>query len=227
MAAFLLPGGHKCWPLTHNPAMTNLHDILWRNEMQVLTPELIIGIEYGASTAAGTPIGNRKPLIDSLGEFVGKAGAVSFHVERLADCLEEVRLQHADQWDEIEPIRTGLNPDYERQIEMERTGAYVLFTARDSEGVLVGNTSCYLFKSIHTQRLIAKEDTMYLVPVVRKGMLAVKFFRYCEEQLIRAGAMEITVSVKTTNEAHKLWERQGYLWTDRVLTKIIEANQDV
>ena len=202
----------------------NLHEILWRNENQVLTPELIAGILHGAFMVEDQPLINSigGPGTNSIGGLFPEPGQVVFTIERLSDRLDELIPMHQAQWDEIEPIREGLKPNYQGMIDAEKAGRYVLFTAR-KDGVLIGNTSCYLYQSMHTQKLVAKEDTMYLVPSARKGMTAIKFFKYCEERLIAAGAQEITISVKTTNDAHKLWERQGYQWTDRVLSKMIEA----
>lgn len=190
----------------------NIHDILWSNQGQRLTPELIVGILHGATTQPDNA------LINTIGDEKEEYNGVTFQVERLADCFDEVVAQHQAQWDEVEKVREDLNPDYEGVLARERAGTYVLFTAR-KDGELVGNTGCYLFRSMHNQDLSAKEDTMYLAPEVRKGRTAIKFFRYCESQLRRTGVEEITVQVKTTNKAYMLWEREGYTWTDRVLTK--------
>lgn len=196
----------------------NLYEILWRNSGQVLTPELIVGILHGAAA----PATEDNTLLSKLGPSEQKCGDVTFQIELLADCLDEVKQHHIDQWNEVERARQDLNPDYDTVLRKEREGFYLLFTAR-KDGKLVGNTGCYLYKSMHNQKLAAKEDTMYLAPEARKGFTAVRFFKYCEKQLLRTGVEEITISVKTTNSVYKLWERQGYEWTDRVYTKTFEV----
>lgn len=200
----------------------DINDILWRNEGQLLTPELIVGILHGALQP---PELVDNALINTLGEFTASFGGVTFQVERLYDILEDIKVMHEQQWNEVEAVREGLNPDYDALLAKEFGGSYVLFTARRN-GELVGNTTCYLYRSMHNGKLCAKEDSMYLVPSARKGRTAMKFFSYCEAQMVQAGAREITVSVKTTNKAHLLWERAGYTWTDRVLTKTFEEGAE-
>lgn len=190
-----------------------IHEILWRNEGQVLTPELIVGILHGVMQK------DDNALILSLGEFTDEYKGVMFHVERLADCLDEVKTLHQTQWEEVERVRDHLDPDYDAIINAETSGRYVLFTAK-RDGVMIGNCGIYLYQSAHNKMLCAKEDTMFLVSKERKGLMASKFFDYCESMLTeKAGVKEVTMKVKTTNKAHVLWIRKGYIWTDRVLTK--------
>jgi len=200
--------------------MQSIIQALWRNQGQVLTPEMIHGLVV-CSTPAPPPdlwVKARFPVEPE------DSNGIVFDVERLASVLPEVSKHHVDQWNEVEGLREELRPNYDYMLDAERNGRYVLFTAR-RDGVLIGNTSCYLYDSLHTGKRAAKEDTMYVVPSERRGMMAVRFFRYCERQLVAFGAREITVQVKTTNRAHKLWERQGYQFTDRVLSKLIERDE--
>lgn len=199
--------------------MADYSDALWRNQGQVLTPELILGI---LQTSAPVPPED-KTVAYVHGRCPEQHGNILFQIEAMRDIFDELREHHQMQWDEVEGVRSDLNPNYEYLLSAERSGKYVVFTARDiSTGQLVGNTACYLYNSTHTGKPAAKEDTMYVRPEARKGMMAVRFFKYCEKQLVSLGAQEITVSVKTTNEVYKLWERQGYTFTDRVLTKTFE-----
>lgn len=190
---------------------------LWRNQGQVLTPELIHGL-----AVCSAPVLEAPQDVVSMGNILSNQyGSVVFQVERLADILDEVSEHHKKQWDEIETHREGLNPNYEYMIDAEKQGRYVLFTARKQRR-LIGNTGCYVYESLHTKKLSAKEDTMYIVPEERKGMFAVHFFKYCEAALKSLGVEEVTVQVKTSNKVYKLWERQGYVFTDRVLSKNIK-----
>jgi hypothetical protein len=63
---------------------------------------------------------------------------------------------------------------------------------------------------------------MYVIPEERRGLMAVKFFLFFEDRLRDLGVSEFTVQVKTTNRAYKLWERQGYTFSDRVMSKILD-----
>lgn len=196
--------------------MNNLLDVLWRNQGQVLTPELILGLSHALAPA---PTAEKQRILDKTGTCTESYKDVVFQIESIRQIFDEVAAQHRAQWDEVEPSREGLNPNYEYIFDSEDAGRYLLFTSR-KDGRLVGNVGCYLYPSLHTQKLSAREDALYIVPDSRKGMLAVKFFKYCEGILVNKLAVEeITISTKTTNEVHKLWERQGYKFTDRILTK--------
>jgi hypothetical protein len=200
--------------------MDGLAEILWRNHGQVLTPELIAGVLHAATPPPPETLDHS--IAARLGPTPASYKGATFQIERLRDAFDEVSAQHLAQWDEVEPARTGFNPNYEYAFGAEDAGRYVLFTAR-RDNVLIGNVGCYLYNSLHTQKLAAKEDVLYLVPEERKGYLAVKFFRYCEDVLVNMLAVkEVTISVKTTNEVYRLWERQGYKFTDRVLTRTFE-----
>lgn len=207
--------------------LTKLHAVLWGNAGQKLTPELIVGILAGAEVAS-VEEPEDKSWFGQFGYRLEEYKGLEFRVELLSDCLDEVSKQHIAQWNEVEPVRTGLNPNYEGMLARERIGQYVLFTARDAvTKELLGNTSCYLYRSMHNGKLAAKEDTMYLDPRARKGMNAVRFFKYCEARLVEFGVREISLTVKTTNEVHKLWERQGYMFAERTYTKTFEDSEDV
>lgn len=194
--------------------MNNISDILWRNQGQVLTPELIFGISH----AATPPPAPNTSLLDQYGAQQIAVSGVTFQVDRLADIVDEIAPHHQAQWNEVEVERTDWNPDYQQAALTEAAGKYVLFTAR-RDGKLIGNMGCYLYHSLHNQKLSAKEDTMYLVPEERRGSLAIRFIQYCEDVLLMYGVEQITVTVKTSRDVGKLWERRGYAFTDRVLTK--------
>lgn len=198
----------------------NIHELLWNNVDQRLTPELIVGILAGAN-APVEPVDNS--IVHTLPEVVANSsyGAYSFSVEPILSCFDELTAQHKSQWDEVEQVRQVFNPDYDAIIRSEYAGSRVQFVVR-KDGVMVGNCGCYIMRSLHTQQLKASEDTMYIARDHRKGMLAVRFFKFCESVLLHLGVKEISVTTKVSNNVHKLWERQGYEFSDRVLSKVFE-----
>lgn len=201
--------------------MTISNEALWRNQGQVLTPELILGI-LQASMPVPPP---SREIVTNYGACAEVKNGITFQMERFSTIAPEVKAQHVAQWEEVEEAREGLCPNYDYVLTCEQQGKYVLFTAR-RDGKLVGNTGCYLYNSLHTNKPAAKEDTMYVVPEERRGRTAIYFFQYCERQLVKLGAQEITVSTKTSNDVHRLWERQGYTFTDRVLTKTFSTGDE-
>jgi GNAT superfamily N-acetyltransferase len=150
-------------------------------------------------------------------------GEFTFAVEKIEDIREEVKPLHQAHWDETEIHRHGLelNPDYEAFARYERAGRYVLFTLR-REGKLVGNCAMYVDRSMHTQTLIATEDTLYLLPEARRGRVASRFVTYVEKVLKQLGAKEICVTVKTVNKAGRFFGMLGYKHVENGLMKILE-----
>ena len=199
----------------------NIHEILWNNEGQRLTPELIVGILTGIESGKPPMPVPLWQLVPPELSSIAYAKYV-FCVEPLPNCFAELAEQHQAQWSEVERVRQVLDPDYDALLHSEQVGKRIQFTIRDEQGQLVGNCGCYVTVSTHTKQLKGSEDTMYIAPEHRKGLLAVKFFKYCESVLLSLGVKEIGVTTKVTNDVHKLWQRQGYEFSDRVLTKVFE-----
>lgn len=152
---------------------------------------------------------------------------LTFQVERIRDVVEDINPLHLAHWQETELYRHGqpFNPDYASFISSERAGRYMLFTVRHA-GEMVGNCGVYIHKSIHTQLLIATEDTLFIRKDHRKGRVGIDFFRYCEGILGALGVAEVRFDVKTTNKVWKAWQRQGYAITAYKMTKQLRGADD-
>lgn len=150
-------------------------------------------------------------------------GGFTFALERMADILQEMMPLHQAHWKETEEHRHGLElkPDYDKFIRHERAGRCVVFTLR-KEGRLLGNFSLYLSRSMHTQTLMATEDTLFLLPEARKGRTAARFIGYAERNLKWLGVREINVSVKVVNQAGRYFQIIGYKHVSNGLTKVLE-----
>jgi hypothetical protein len=122
---------------------------------------------------------------------------LTFAIEPLIDVWPELVELYLAQWNETEAYRHGqpFDPRLERYMEYEQIGWYVLFTARDGEK-LVGNIGMYLTPSMHTQQLIATEDTLFLLKEYRKGRNAITFIKFVETEAWRRGAVELMISSK-------------------------------
>ena len=151
-------------------------------------------------------------------------GEYTFHVERYGHALEELMPLHRLHWAETEKYRHGLplNPDYERFLALERAGRLMLFTIRKN-GELVGHTTMKLFESMHTQTIVAEEDSLFLREDCRGGWKILRFIDYAATYLGRQGAREVRVSAKLSNRANKLLERVGFLPTAMMMVKMIEV----
>jgi len=192
-------------------------DVLWSNQGQVLTPELIIGLIHGLSFKPDCAIAN-------YGFEPEEYRGVTFGVERIKDIVEEISPLHAAHWEESEGFRHGLplSPNYKQWIDDEINGGFVIFTVRDSSGALKGYCQVYVSSSNHTGVKICNEDALYLHPDVRSGFTCSRFAKYAEKVVRRLGVKEVRLSVKVTNDIWKLWERIGYQRTGHELVKVLE-----
>lgn len=146
-----------------------------------------------------------------------------FNVERYADCLEELQPLHKEHWLETEKYRHDLplNPDYAGFMRMERAGGLLLFTIRH-QGRLVGQSTMKVHTSMHSQTLVASEDSLFL-SAAHRGSLAVMggFILYLDDMLNRLGVKECRVSSKLVNGADKLMIRYGFKPFATQLVKMI------
>jgi L-amino acid N-acyltransferase YncA len=135
-----------------------------------------------------------------------------FAAERYRDCLGELKPLHEAHWSETEKHRheLSLNPNYDEALRMEDAGFVMLFTVR-KDGELVGQMSLKIFKSMHSQTLVADEDSLFLRKDAR-GSLAVvmEFLRFVANSLETVDVREIRASSKLVNSADKLMIRAGF-----------------
>lgn len=182
-----------------------------------LTPEVAAAIE-AAARPAGQPID-----VKALGYCLHQQYAIQ--AEPFQDVLPRLHQLHALHWQETERHRHGLPlaPDYEAMAERERAGRMVQFTVRDSGGDIVGHLRMYLGVSLHTGTLFAEEDTLFILPEHRGGMLAVALLRFVERALRGIGVREIRADSKLVNRADVLMRRLGY---DPVALKFVKVFKD-
>mgnify|MGYP002720381048 FL=1 len=165
---------------------------------EVLTPELAAWLEAHAF--------DHYDRSYAPAQFAPKTyRGLTFQVERFADVESEIHGLHEEHYRETEGHRHGLtmNPNYEAFKASERAGGLIQFTAR-CDGVLVGNIRMYVYRSLHTQTLAAKEDTFFLKPAHRQGFAAIRFWQYMECALQQIGVLEITTDSKQVNQVGRL-----------------------
>ncbi|OWT55282.1 GNAT family N-acetyltransferase [Candidimonas nitroreducens] len=152
-----------------------------------------------------------------------RVGSYLVECSRLADDLDGLKALHLQHWRETERHRQGLefNPDYNRALDLEWQGRYLLIVARHIDGALVGNYGLYISRSMHTQTLMATEDTLFLAKEHRRGRLGISMIRYAEHALEQLGVRELNVSVKLVNEVGPMIERMGYEPVGTQYTKIL------
>lgn len=195
--------------------MQTLHEILWRNQGQALTPELIVGIIQGAAYQPECSVDLTRFEAQQCGSYV-------FHAEKFAGVIHELIPLHAAHWQETEKYRNSqhLAYDYDSYTRAEREGKLVLFTVR-KHGELVGQCAQKLFTSCHSGTLVAEEDSLFLRGDCRGGRTAKRFVDYMSVSLEHLGVKEIRVSVKHVNTANRLLESCGFVPVATQMVKMI------
>lgn len=185
--------------------MSELSEILGRYKGKVLDAEAIATLTTELTTPPDRSIDLSTLPATAARGFV-------FAAERYADCLHELKPLHAAHWRETEKHRHNLqlNMDYPGFLRMERAGRLVLFTIRQG-GELVGHTTMKLSNSMHSQTLVANEDSLFLREDKRGNLFMIlQFLKYVAETLGEMGVAEIRVSTKLVNGADKLLVRAGF-----------------
>lgn len=134
-----------------------------------------------------------------------------FAVEPLASCWDEIMELASAHWLETESYRHNqpFAPSFDRYVSYDKAGWLMQVTARD-QGRLVGYATMYVTPSMHSQSMIATEDTYFLLPEYRKGRNAIQLLDFTERECARRGAVEITMTSKLTNKAGRILELRGY-----------------
>jgi hypothetical protein len=146
-------------------------------------------------------------------------------VESLRSILPELHGLHVRHWQETEKHRHGLplNPDYLAMRADERAGNLLQFTVRTRDHELVGNLRMYLGVSRHSGTRFAQEDTLFISPEHRGGLLPLRLMRYAERTLLALGVREIRADSKLINRADVLMRRMGYTPVATKFVKVFEA----
>lgn len=178
------------------------------------TIDKLVGGMFTSEVAAALIYAIQNPPDESIDPFRFQAevhGEYVFQVEPFAALITELHPLHEAQWRETEMHRHGLpfNPDYEAGKALERAGTLIQFTARRHDE-LVGHMRMYLQRSVHTQTLFAHEDTVFVVPEHRGGLLGLALVRYAEKQLRGLGVREVRFDTKHSNKADAILRRLRY-----------------
>ena len=124
-----------------------------------------------------------------------------FSVEPVEQVWNEVMVLANQHWAGTQSYRRHepFNPSFERYQACNQSGYFQLFTVRDA-GRLVGYFGVYITPSMHSQKLMATEDTFFLHPEYRGGRNALRFLKHIEKQLGEWDVHEIMFSCEIDNE---------------------------
>lgn len=152
---------------------------------------------------------------------------VTFQIETLDECLEEMKPFLKLHWEEVALYKDKilLNPDYNKYYELEKIGILRISTARD-EGKLVGYFISMIQPHIHYQdHLYAVNDILYLDESYRGADVAIGLFQFAEEDLKDLGVSVLIIAMKTAKPFDALCEALDYTNVERVYSKYIRESK--
>jgi GNAT superfamily N-acetyltransferase len=146
-------------------------------------------------------------------------------VESLEENWNEMIRLAVDHWHETEMYRHGQKfaPSYDRYVQYEKAGCLFMCIARD-KGEMVGYAIMFVMPSMHTQKVIATEDTYFLLPSHRKGRNALNLLKFAEDECRKRGAVEVMMTAKLTNNAGRILELRGYKEVAKQYSKQFSAD---
>lgn len=134
---------------------------------------------------------------------------IDFALEHYNDAASEMIPLHHTHHHEVPLFGLELNINFNAYIEGEAKGVLKLFTMRD-RGKLVGYCAFFIFlHPHHSATFMAKQDVLFVHPDYR-GWNAIKFIKYCDEQLKNMGIDFSIHSVPATGKWAGVLERIGY-----------------
>ena len=117
--------------------------------------------------------------------------------------------------------RALLDPDFDRYMRLHLSGGLHVIAAREA-GEVVG----YLFAVVETHlhrksTLCAFFDAYYVKPEHRRGWAGINLFKAAERTLKARGVRKMHTGTKLWKDVGLLFERLGWMETERLFTKTI------
>lgn len=148
--------------------------------------------------------------------------SITFQREEFTTFRQETELflQH---WNETTSFREHLplDIDWEKYTSLNEHDLLHIITAKDGEKI-VAYMVYVIGENFHYKgKLIANNDTLFVIPEYRKQGLAQKLIKYCEQYLYERGVDVVTMHAKTTNKLSELLQMMGYKIHDIQLSKCL------
>lgn len=145
-----------------------------------------------------------------------------FARESVSDVMSEIEPLLRAHYEEVSFYKDiPLQPDFDRYVQAEKSGALRVFTARVNTD-LVGYAVYFVQPNLHySSSLQAQQDILYIHPSHRKGGAGIWLIRHADEQLAAEGVQVVIQHVKARADLNfgPLLERLGYELMDHLYTK--------
>jgi len=148
---------------------------------------------------------------------------IEYKVEKLVDCLEEIRPLVEDHHEEVDMYKDKIkvNPDYDKYFAMEGLGIVHIVTARD-DGKLIGYLISFVTPHIHySDHKYATNDLIFIDASYRKTKTGFEMLKFAEESLKGEGVDVINITMKASHPFDSLCEGLGYTYSEKSYSKYI------
>lgn len=149
---------------------------------------------------------------------------INYQQESLATCKTDAIPLLEKHWEEIalHKDKIKLNPDWEAYANLEDAGILKIFTARDTEGKLVGYFVVFVKAHIHYKdHLFAYNDIIFVDQEYRKGFTSVRLMKFAEKCLKADGAEVMVVNTKRHKPFDSLLVWLGYKHIENLYSKVL------
>lgn len=125
---------------------------------------------------------------------------ITFQEESIEQVWNEAMELAYEHWKGTKGFRRHepFNPSFDRYNACNKQGFFHSFTAREGHR-LIGYFGIYITPSMHSQELMATEDTFFIHPDYRDGFNAIRFIKHVERELASRGVKELLFSCETDN----------------------------
>lgn len=146
---------------------------------------------------------------------------ITFQRERFSATLEEELLPLALQHNkEIGGVISDIVVKVPREMyeHLDANDSLRIYTIRKN-GELKGYNNFVVILHPEYNKLTAQHDVMFVHPSVRIGFNAMRFLRWCDEQLKQDGILFVTQNVTVEKDYSPILERLGYKPSETIYIK--------
>lgn len=152
---------------------------------------------------------------------------MKYQQETLYEIIEEVQALLQLHYEEIALNRQAIKlaPMWEQYAALERMGSFVVYTARDDSGALIGYSAFFISQHMHyAETKMASNDVLFLHPDHRQGSAGLKLIKFSDRELEKLGANKITWHVKIAKDWRTILHRMGYVDEEIVCARLVKGN---
>ena len=148
---------------------------------------------------------------------------ITYQVEKLETCLEEMKPLLEKHWEEVAWYKDEIdfNPDYDKYYQVEAIGMLHVVTVRE-DGELIGYNINFINAHLHySDHKYAVNDIIFLKPEHRHASAAIDLISFTEKELKKLGVSVMTMHMKLAHPFKSLMEHVDFAPQEYVYSKLI------